>query len=82
MRVEIYSDNCFAGANALILKCKNGDDIQSPTYTSWGTWSSWYMCPDGEAVVGMETKIEHPDANDDAALIDVKMFCARYWIQP
>jgi len=62
-------------ANSLDMMCENGD-VLAGGGDSWGSWSEWVECPDGQAIVGLQTKVEgHQGHDDDTALNSVIMYC-------
>jgi hypothetical protein len=41
-----------------------------------GEWSVWAQCPQGNAVCGLQTRVEPPQvADDDTAVTDINLFC-------
>eukprot|EP00727_Mastigamoeba_balamuthi_P013736 m51a1_g8986 putative cysteine proteinase rd19a (577) ;mRNA; f:60367-62554 len=71
-------------ANRVRARCRKPDGSLYPlvgqpnSKTSWGSWSGWYMCPSGWAVVGLRTRVEASQgAGDDTALNAVRMRCKK-----
>ena len=63
-------------ATDLIGICQDGTQIGPALYT-WGEWSSDFVCPANEQVVGFITRVESDQGSgDDSALNGVRMFCA------
>merc|ERR1712072_469563 len=45
-------------ANTMDLYCQRGGSITGDAVTAYGDWSDWLKCPDGMAVVGLQTRVE------------------------
>merc|ERR1712072_641640 len=66
-------------ANTMDLYCQRGGSITGDAVTAYGDWSNWLTCPDGMAVVGLQTRVEgNQGGADDTALNGVKLTCAGY----
>ena len=66
-------------ANKVDLYCKHGGSISADTATSWGSWTSVQMCPNGMAVNGLSTRVErNRGSKDDTALNGLKLYCKTY----
>ncbi|XP_002163773.3 1-phosphatidylinositol phosphodiesterase [Hydra vulgaris] len=64
------------GANNLVLYCNGGTSLTANVYTNYGAWQPVNRCPYGMAVVGLITRVEDNQGdNDDTALNGVRMFC-------
>eukprot|EP00727_Mastigamoeba_balamuthi_P005112 m51a1_g146 putative cysteine proteinase rd19a (506) ;mRNA; r:469243-471681 len=62
--------------------CRNAQGQQftfpgeSNSKTSWGSWTQWYKCPSGYAVVGIRTRVEPSQGSgDDTSLNAVRLRC-------
>eukprot|EP00727_Mastigamoeba_balamuthi_P003957 m51a1_g13559 hypothetical protein (401) ;mRNA; r:329-1994 len=65
--------------NRIVVICRSGD---SQTYspelgkTSWGDWSQEYVCPQGQVVTAIQTRLEaRQGSGDDTALNGIRMRC-------
>jgi hypothetical protein len=69
------------GINGLKKSCLGAPpevEYAIPSLTSWGTWRSRVMCPAGQAVCGINTRIEGTDlvgSIDDTAVNGLKLAC-------
>ena len=65
--------------NAIDLYCKDGQMLSASRKTTWGSWTKKYMCPSGEAVGGLQTRVESNQYfGDDTALNGIGIFCRPY----
>lgn len=66
-------------ANDVDLYCLSGEVISAQVNTNWGSRTPTYKCRDGQAVVGIRTRVEEPrGSSDDTALNGVRLLCADY----
>lgn len=69
-------------ANGQRVVCRgDNNEIDLPTPTSWGTWRSLAKCPAGQAVCGINTRVEGtgPLGNrDDTAVNGLKYECCAF----
>ncbi|XP_069194498.1 vitelline membrane outer layer protein 1 homolog [Procambarus clarkii] len=63
-------------ANDLDMRCQNGQELGGGG-NGWGDWSSYVTCQLGQAICGLQTKVEGTQAGDDTALNDVIFLCCR-----
>ena len=68
-----------SAANKLDLFCQSGQKLSAPTETDWGDWVPHLRCPYGQAVIGLQTRIEEKQGgDDDSALNGIRMICSSY----
>jgi len=67
-------------ANGLRFECSDGEE-HYPYDGNWGDWSTYLSCPEGSAVMGIQTQEEKGQGKsfDDTALNDVRLYCAKYY---
>nr|AAX54597.1 vitelline membrane outer layer protein I-like protein [Pacifastacus leniusculus] len=63
-------------ANNLDMRCQNGQELGGGG-NNWGDWSPWETCQLGQAICGLQTRVEGTQAGDDTALNDVIFLCCR-----
>ena len=71
-----YPDD--TAANKLDIYCQHGSQTYSAiTTTDFGNWTSKNYCPQGQAVTGIQTRVESPQGADvdDTALNGVRLVC-------
>eukprot|EP00727_Mastigamoeba_balamuthi_P013146 m51a1_g8454 hypothetical protein (739) ;mRNA; r:406705-409478 len=66
--------------NRIVFICRSGDrqTAYSPELgkTSWGDWSQEYVCPQGQVVTAIQTRLEaRQGSGDDTALNGIRMRC-------
>ncbi len=68
-------------ANDLKLFCSDGQELNSNTAPTWGSWDSIYRCPPNNKgqetfICGLKTQVEpSQDRGDDTALNNVVFYC-------
>lgn len=68
-----------SSANKLDLFCESGQKLSAPTETSFGDWVPHLRCPHGQAVIGLQVRVETKQGSgDDTALNGVRMICSSY----
>ena len=66
-------------ANDVDLYCKTSGKLEIDAQTAWGEWTNRLSCPSGQAVNGIQTRVESRQGNgDDTALNGVRLRCASY----
>ncbi|KAF2355061.1 Vitelline membrane outer layer protein I (VOMI) [Trinorchestia longiramus] len=69
--VQDFEAECNFGIEVLPGISNNKDEKFNE-----GEWSVWSQCPPGNAVCGLQTRVEAPQiADDDTAVTDVNLFC-------
>lgn len=66
-------------ANAVVLLALNGTISQPPVNTGWGSWQPLRACPTGQAVCGVNTRVEASQgAGDDTSLNGIAFACCTF----
>lgn len=66
-------------ANDVDLYCRNGEFISAKVSTRFGNWKPKALCPSGQAVAGIKTRVEQPQGgDDDTALNGVHLLCKNF----
>jgi hypothetical protein len=66
-------------ANSVKVQCTDGSEMEAPGGAPWGGWSGFAACPAGQAVCGIEARIEAPQGGgDDTAMNGLKFVCCEY----
>jgi hypothetical protein len=63
-------------ANDLEFACARGGTIHAPGGHAWGSWGSWYYCPNNTAICGLDIKFEGSQSGgDDTAMNGIELAC-------
>ncbi len=65
-------------ANSVRVQCTDGSEMEAPGATPWGDWYGYVACPAGQAVCGLEARIENPINGDDTAMNGLRFICCQY----
>ena len=66
-------------ANNVHMNCKDGEKITAFVNTRWGGWTEYVYCPTGQAVVGIQTRVERNQGEgDDTALNGIRLLCSDF----
>jgi hypothetical protein len=65
--------------NSVRAQCSDGSKIEAPGGSPWGDWYSYFTCPAGQAVCGIEARIEGSQGGgDDTGLNGLRFVCCQY----
>jgi hypothetical protein len=66
-------------ANAINLLAANGNWSTPSANTGWGSWGTVRQCPGGQAICGVNTRVESPQGGgDDTALNGISVACCTF----
>jgi hypothetical protein len=66
-------------ANAVVLRALNGTNSTPPVNTSWGSWQPLRTCAAGQAVCGVNTRVEGSQGvGDDSSLNGIAFACCSF----
>jgi hypothetical protein len=70
-------------ANNVRMFCQDGQTLSADVYTNYGEWTQELHCPQGQAVAGIQTRVEayQGEDGDDTALNGVRLLCRDYHAQ-
>ncbi|XP_018020559.1 vitelline membrane outer layer protein 1 homolog [Hyalella azteca] len=74
--VQDFQAECNYGEEILSGISLLDEEDATPVEFNDGEWSVWAQCPPGNAVCGLQTRVEAPQlADDDTAVTDINLFC-------
>ena len=75
-----YADD--TAANKLDFFCRDGERISADTSSDFGDWLSEHYCPEGQAIAGIQTRVQSPQGADvdDTSLNGVRFICRDYHV--
>jgi len=74
IRIESRQAGDDTSANGVRLYCQSDTEL-IPGDGHWGSWSHIYKCREGEAVAGIQTRVEPRHPHDDTSVNGLNVIC-------
>lgn len=73
-------DQDDTAANAVRFECLGGNTIEAPHQVGWGDWKGMSKCPNGQAICGVQVRVEVDQGKDkdDTAMNGARFACCPY----